>query len=745
MKLHPLMAAAALAGLVSSPAFAADTPIYTLQGSGAKSAFNGQVITTTGIVTLRTSNGFFIQDPAGDGDAASSDGVFVFSTTFKPNVGDSVRVAGTLTEYNVGSASNAGTLAAPLTEISTVTAVTTLSTGNSIAPVDMALPLAAGDSFERFEGMLVRITTPLTVQQNYFQARYGQLSLGVGRFEQPTNRFRAGTPEALALASLQARSQFLLDDGSSAQNLNPIPNYQGNGVPRAGDSIGAGLTGVIDYGLATASSAGAGLYRLQPSVTPNFTVTNPRPNTAPIVGGNVKVASMNVLNYFSTFTNGQNYLGQTGQGCSLGGSVSAGNCRGADNITEYQRQRSKIVKALAGLNGDVVGLMEIQNDDGTALSDLLASLNAAVGANTYAAVPSPAAGTGTDAIRVAMIYKPARVSLSGAAQTDTTSINDRPPLMQTFMAPNGERFSVVVNHLKSKGSCPSSGAGNVDVGDGQGCWNAKRVSQAQQLRSFVSTQQGNGNASADLLMIGDFNAYAKEDPMMDLIGAGYVDQVGRFSDFGYSYVFDSFAGRLDQAIATPSLSAKVVSAEHWHINADEGLIQDYNLEFKQPACATCPADPYDGTVPFRSSDHDPVLIGLAVYKTVMGTAGRDTLVGSTGDDMFIGAEGADTLTGNGGANVYVYRSLRDAGDTITDYNPLKDAIDLRQLMTSLGYRGSDAFADGWARLVAVTGGVQLQVDADGPNGPAAFRTMATLMVSGNTRASIVTPRNIWSH
>ena len=189
----------------------------------------------------------------------------------------------------------------------------------------------------------------------------------------------------------------------------------------------------------------------------------------------------------------------------------------------------------------------------------------------------------------------------------------------------------------------------------------------------------------------------------------------------------------------------MVNADHWHINADEGLIQDYNLEFKQPACATCPVDPYDGNVPFRSSDHDPVLIGLAVYKSVMGTAGRDTLDGSTGDDIITGGEGADTLTGNGGANVYVYRSMRDAGDTITDFNPLLDMIDLRLLMPTVGYAGSDPFADGWARLVPVTGGFQLQVDPDGPSGANVFRVIATLLTPSVKAKALVTTRNIWSH
>ena len=119
---------------------------------------------------------------------------------------------------------------------------------------------------------------------------------------------------------------------------------------------------------------------------------------------------MNVLNFFTTFTNGNTADGQTGQGCTLGGSSSAGNCRGANNITEFNRQRAKIVAALAAINADAVGLMEIQNNGSVAAQNLVDGLNAVLGAGTYAVVPDPAAGTGTDAIKVAMIYKPARLT-----------------------------------------------------------------------------------------------------------------------------------------------------------------------------------------------------------------------------------------------------------------------------------------------------------------------------------------------
>ena len=697
--------------------------IYEIQGSAAASTLAGQVVSTTGVVTKLLNNGFFMQDPTGDGNPATSDGILVFTSTAPPAaaaVGNLVQVTGTVIEFSTGSST--------LTEIGTVTAVTFLGSAQAITPTLVTLPLAAGDSLERFEGMLVRIDGALTVQQNFFQARFGQLTLGAGgRHETPTNRHRPG-PQAAALADQQARGRLLLDDGSSLQNPNPAAYQFAAGVPRAGDLVN-NLVGVLDYGPATATASGPGLYRLQPTEAPAFAIANPRMAMPPSVGGNVVLGSMNVLNFFTTFVDGTTATGQTGQGCTLGNSTSAGNCRGANGLAEFQRQRAKIVVALAGMNADAVGLMEVQNNGNVAAQNLVDALNARIGANAYAVVPSPAQGTGTDAIRVAMIYKPAKLMLVGASVSDPDSVNNRPPLAQTFAAANGEKLTLVVNHLKSKGGCPSANGadavGNVDSGDGQGCWNALRVLQAQRLRTFVAQVQSTSGTS-DVLLIGDFNAYAQEDPIFNLTGSGFVDQSGRFEAFGYSYVFDGTAGRLDHAIATATLSPKVVGTVHWHIDADEGSAQDYNLEFKQPACATCAPDPFDGTLPFRASDHDPVLVGLSLFKRVIGTPGRDVIVGSAGDDVIIGGAGADTLTGGGGVNVFVYSSMRDAGDTITDFVPGNDFIDLRTLLSSLGYTGNDPGADGWVRFVAVSGGTSLQIDADGPANGTVFRPLLTL-------------------
>jgi uncharacterized protein len=703
--------------------------IFTIQGSGAVSPLAGQTVTTSGVVTKVVNTGFFMQDISGDGDPATSDGIFVFTSTAPPvsaAPGNLVQVTGTVVEFSSG----AGTAASPLTEIATVTAVNLIGGGYTIAPTLVTLPLAAGDSLERFEGMLVRIDGTLTVQQNFFQARYGQLTIGAGgRHETPTNRYRPRSAQALALSDVQSRGRLLLDDGSSLQNANPTAYASTGGVPRAGDQV-SNLVGVLDFGLATATASGAGLYRLQPTVAPTFTVANPRTAAPdPVGGSNVTLGSMNVLNFFTTFTDGTTASGGSGQGCSLGSSVAASNCRGANSAAEFERQRSKIVRALAGLNADAVGLMEIQNNGNVAAQNLVDALNTLVGAGTYAVVPAPADGTGTDAIRVAMIYKPGRLSLSGASVSDASPINNRPPLAQAFAAANGERFTLIVNHLKSKSGCPlasdADAAGNTDAGDGQGCWNAQRVQQAQRLRTFVAQVQST-TGSNDVLLVGDFNAYAQEDPVYELTNNGYADQSGRFEALGYSYVFDGTAGRLDHAITTAALSPKVTGTVHWHIDADESLQQDYNLEFKQPACTTCAPDPFDGSVPFRASDHDPVLVGLSLFKSLIGTTGRDTIVGSAGDDVIIGGAGADTLSGGGGVNVFVYSSMRDAGDTITDFVPGKDFLDLRSLLSGAGYVGTDPVADGWVRFVAASGGTSVQIDADGPAGAAVFRALLTL-------------------
>jgi len=670
------------------------TPIGAIQGPGAASPRIGETVSTGGIVTLVTNNGFFLQDPAGDSDPATSDGLYVFTGTAPTVVvGQRIRLKGTVAEFN------------GQTELTGASNITVLASGEALPqPVDVTLPESVNGDLERYEGMVVRIVSPMTVAQNYFLGRYGQLTLSAnGRIEKATNRARPGSPEAVALADENQRRLLVLDDGSSRQNPNPVPYLGAGSTVRAGDIVNGSLVGVLEHGAINAGSPPAIDYRLNPIEPVSFTRSNPRTNSPADVGGNVKVASFNVLNYFN------------GDGAGGGFPTS----RGASDVAEFQRQRDKIINALKALNADVVGLMEIENDGyGTrsAIQDLVNGLNAAMGANTYAVVPDPVSGTGTDEIKVALIYKPSRVSRVGASVSDPDPINNRPPLAQTFSALNGEKFSVIVNHFKSKGCADATGA-DMDQNDGQGCYNDRRIKQATRLGAFIKQVQSSA-ADDDVVVIGDLNAYGKEDPIHTLTEFGLIDQLAAREANPYSYVFDGETGYLDHALTSAGMNPQVADVSHWHINADEPSFLDYNLEFK-------PQDLYT-SAPWRSSDHDPVIIGLQLVKQVGGSAGRDTLIGTPGDDVITGGAGADTLTGGAGADTFVYANMRDAGDTITDFTPGTDRIDLRALLVSIGYSGVNPVADGYLKLVSTAAGTGVQIDADGATGPAAPRPLVLL-------------------
>jgi predicted extracellular nuclease len=581
--------------------------IPQIQGSGATSTYNNSVQTTEGVITMKVSSGFFIQDANGDGDPTTSDAIFVFGGQTAAVVGDKVRVTATVSEFTPSGATRS------YTELKDATSVVKLGSGFTITPTNIDLP---SDDLARYEAMLVHFNSPLTVNGNSFLGDRGELVLSSGRREVPTNHYPAGSPEAIAMAAANARNMVLLDDGIFATPAT-IPYLAADGTVRTGDTV-TDLTGVLDFG---AMGGGGAWFKLQPTQTPTFTRSNPRTDTPVIAAGNVRVASANVLNFFTTFTDGTDYLGRTGQGCKIGSSVSKGNCRGADNMKEFVRQRDKIVKELVAMDADAVGLMEIQNNGETAVGYLVDQLNQAVGYTAYAYVPQPPA-TGTDAIRVAMIYKPAVLSLAGGAMSDNDPVNNRPPMAQTFKSvANGAKFSLIVNHLKSKGSC-GGGAGDSDSGDGQGCWNATRVKQAQQLVKFIQ-QVSAAAGDSDVLAVGDFNAYGHEDPIAYLNDQGMVNELERFvrpNGMPYSYVFDAESGYLDHALASASLDAQVAGVTEWHNNADEPDAIDYNL-------GDTADDPYVNN-PYRASDHDPVIVSLNLAPAFTDVSGSVTIARS---------------------------------------------------------------------------------------------------------------------
>ena len=567
------------------------TPIYQLQGAGTATTMPG-TRTTEGVVVGDFQgnsglNGFFLQDLTGDSNAATSDGIFVFVPAASPfasvslAVGDVVHLQGRVTEFNT------------LTEIDNVTQLLTCGTAAPPAPTVVDLPEAENGDLEQVEGMSITIPEPLTVEQNFFQGRYGQVTLGAGgRLFQPTNMFPAGTPQAEELADRNARSLIVLDDGSGAQNRDPVP-YLGTGVLRAGDTLTGGLTGVLDYGQIN-SVATIRDYRVHPTIAPQFSNTNPRTAAPAAVGGNLKVASFNVLNYFTDLSG-----------------------RGANSAEEFDRQRTKIISAMSAIDADVFGLMEIQNDTTAepgvepAIANLVAGLNEATAPGTYAVVDDTGLVMGGDEIKVAMIYKPARVALSGPAMSHNVPVfngvnRGRVPLAQTFqLISTGEKVSVVVNHFKSK-SCGTASGADADQGDGQGCWNDIRVQESESLLGFIDHVK-DVSGDDDVLVIGDLNAYAQEDPILTLLEGGLVDEARRFvGNDAYSYVFDGMSGYLDHGLATQSLDSQATGLTEWHINADEPSVIDYNVEFKTPGQVESLYSP-DA---YRSSDHDPVVIGL---------------------------------------------------------------------------------------------------------------------------------------
>jgi hypothetical protein len=583
------------------------TAIHDVQGSGPSSLLAGTEVAVEGVVVgdfqnnaaadSGDLNGFFLQDPVGDGDAATSDGVFVSAPGgIDVAAGDEVRVRGTVAEFFGQTRINAGQvwICSSGVYLPTATAIT--------------LPVADAAALEAYEGMLVTFPQALAIGEYFNFDRFGEVLLSSRRHLAPTAEFEPG-PAAIAAAQEIVLDRITLDDGRAVQNPDPALHPNGSvfdlgNLFRGGDTV-RNVTGVMDYG--------TGLYRIQPTAPADYLVTNPRPAAPDDVGGTLKFASFNTLNYFTTIDTGAFVCGpQADQAC-----------RGADSAEELTRQRAKLVAALVGIDADVVGLTELENPRAgtadTALADLVAGLNAALGAPAYAFVDT---GTiGSDAIKVGLIYKPAAVSPVGAHAVLDSSVDprfldtkNRPSLAQSFMdITTGGVLTMAMNHFKSKGSSCDD-VGDPDTGDGSGNCNLTRTAAAEALVDWLGGDP-TGSGDRDFLILGDLNSYDKEGPIDALRAGGYADLVERFLGEGaYTYVFDGQAGCLDHALAGGGLLDELTGATVWHVNADEPDLIDYDTSFKQPA-----QDALYAPDAYRFSDHDPVIVGLDVCDEVPPT------------------------------------------------------------------------------------------------------------------------------
>ena len=548
------------------------TPIPSIQGNGPNSPRLGDQVTIQGIVTgdfqgAEALEGFFVQDPEGDGDPTTSDGIFVFVPPANPlssidvQVGQLVRVTGVVREANMR------------TEIDFVSVLNVCEESTPIEPVIVDLPLDTPDDFERYESMFVSIPEPLTVSNNDWLGRHGQITLSA------EGRMYAPTSDQQSLPDNNARRSFVLDDGSNTEFPNPIPYLGEENTLRSGD-IATGIIGIFDQGQMGLEPFNLG-YRLHPTVAPTFTRTNQR-SAAPVsVGGNVTVASWNVGSFFTTIDDGSN------------------GALGADSVEEFERQRAKLIAALDRMNAGVVGLVGIENNNTMALDNLVQGLNELRGANTYVAIAAPDM-IGTAATQVVLLYQPALVTPIGPAQRSQNPLFTHPPLAQSFQVnSNDATFTVVVNHFHPRTQCPSSD-NDPNADTGQGCWNLLRAQQASALDEFTKELMSSHN----ILLIGHFNAYSRETPLNVLETNGFVNQINQGMPLieRYTSVSGGQAGYLDHVLTNTSLSSQVSGVTIWHINADEPAVLDYNTEGKVQ-------DLYTPT-PYRSSPHDPVIVGL---------------------------------------------------------------------------------------------------------------------------------------
>lgn len=676
------------------------TKIHAIQGDGdeitSATVFTVEAVVIGDFQGSEQLDGFFIQEEDADVDnnSETSEGLFVYcgSCPVDVVVGDKVRVTGLAGEFSGTSQLSARNA----TDIQILASNEPLPTPTVVhLPIVVTANELGGATneinqyYEAFEGMLVTVAGELSVTEYFELSRYGQMVLSAnGRLRQFTD---AAFPSEAGLIAHQienASRTIILDDDSGSQNhalfnnvplYHPQPGFSVTSFFRGGDTI-TDLTGPLHFAFSE--------WRIRPVsevFSYQFNPQNPRSTAPRNVGGSLTVASFNVLNYFTTIDNGTPTCGPNANM----------DCRGADSDDELLRQTAKIVSALCAMDADVIGLMELENPrpdtTQTPIGTLVDAVNEQCG--PYRAIET---GTvGTDAITVGVIYKPGSVAAVGnTAVLDSSEFIDpnqsgegknRPVVAQSFRElASGKIVTVAVNHLKSKGS--ACGAGDDDTTTGQGNCNDTR-SKAAQIQAAWLASQPTGVETGNTLIIGDLNAYRNEDPVMALESAGYIDLVDFFGGAdAYSYVFDGQLGYLDHALASNAILPYISGVAHWHINADEVNVLDYNdtvPDSGEQSFETKPASlPLFTDDAYRSSDHDPLIIGISfpqapscngraatIYVSSGGVVTGGELDGQTYEGLLVGSRGNDVIVGTSGSDIIFSRKGSDvicagAGDDL---------------------------------------------------------------------------------
>jgi len=534
--------------------------------------------------------GLFVQEepPDQDRNTDTSEGLFAF-TSFPARVGDLVRIRGTVTEYR------------GLTELHPVTRLNVCDHARTLPePATLRLPATRAD-FEAVENMRVELSQNLVITDLSQLAHFGELVVSSRRLFQSTQLFSPGNA-ATGFSADSRQDRLIIDDGRTGRDLPVSFDGQDNLTPFSADNpIRTGqeikdLEGIMHYAFDD--------YRLQP-VRPFMidATTNTRVSEPDRVGGTLRASVFNVLSYFST-------PGSAGPVC---GPSRDQVCRGAKTLPEQKRQLQKLTAALLAVDADILALIELENNSEQSMRDVLGALNSSTGQNTWAYVPSGLIGR--DAIKVGLLFKPAAVTPEGyfaiLDHAVDARFNDglsRPGLAQTFrLRQNGELLTVIVAHLKSR-SCKNAEGPDADQNDGQACFNRARTDAAAALADW-SLSDPTRSGSENVLVLGDFNSYRMEDPIRVMQEKGLADLLAAFrGSMTYTFVYDGLAGTLDYAFGNPELATHVTGITVWHINADESAALGYGNGAGKPGSY------YSGNA-FRSSDHDPVILGLAFTST----------------------------------------------------------------------------------------------------------------------------------
>jgi uncharacterized protein len=583
--------------------------IYEIQGAGHESAYAGQVVLTQGIVTAVDSNGFYLQDETGDGNDATSDGVFVF-TGSAPTVlvGDKIGVRGTVAEFLPGGDSTSLTI----TEITNVT-ITPITSGHALPA---AVVIGAGgrfppstvidddglssydpatdgiDFYESLEGMRVTIDSPQVVSNtSSFGETYVVASGGFGA------------------TGINDRGGITISDGDLNPERIQLDDDSGLFAGYApGHSIGDQLgdvTGVVSY------SFGAYEVLVTEAVTVTSDVTLGREVTALDADiDHLAVASYNVENLDPT-----------------------------DPQQKFDLLAGNIVYNLSA--PDIIALQEIQDADGagngsnlsgTVTAQRLIDAIAAAGGPNYLyieiapATPNSTGGEPNGNIRNGYLYNPDRVSyVSGSAELVPGSAfnGTRSPLAASFTF-NGETVTLINVHFTSRGgSDPLFGANQppADAGD------AARTAQASAVRAYVNDQLAT-NPDYHFGVLGDFNGFYFEDAIETITAGGVLTDLHSLlpSDERYSYMFEGNAQAIDHIIVSGGL---LTGAQYdaVHINAEQTAATPRGTDHDPQLALFFIPEPND--TPTDLVIDDDAVDENAPAGTLVGTISADDLDGDT--------------------------------------------------------------------------------------------------------------------